>query len=214
MMTTAAVAQMSDPSPASFYISATGMHVSDADSDLENTVSGDIGGVIDGEFTNGIGGLLAIGYGRRSGPRGELEIGYRKVDAVYGGAFSDGSTEVLGVGEGDMKTLTLMANGIYSMELGTVRTYIGGGAGVARQELTYGDGVVAGLGQVVPEEAKETDTDNVFAYQAMAGVEFPMSDRVDARLGYRYFRTADADMDGADVGYAMHNFEAGLLVRF
>ena len=46
----------------------------------------------------------------------------------------------------------------------------------------------------------------------MFGVSFPMSERLEARLGYRYFRTRDTD--DSDVSYSTRNIEAGLLFRF
>ena len=201
------------------YFSATGMHVSDAGSDLANAGTVDINGAPvryagDGEFTNGIGGLLAIGYGGRAGPRGELEVGYRKVDALFAAVGADAGGGGLAAGEGDMKTLTLMANGIYALDQGSIQSYIGAGVGIARHKFTYGDMAIAADGEVVAGNTGVSDEDTVFAYQAMAGVEFPVTERVDGRLGYRYFRTADADIEGDDIGYAMHNFEAGLIMRF
>ena len=120
----------------------------------------------------------------------------------------------LAAGEGDMKTLTLMANGIYALDQGGIQSYIGAGVGIARHKFTYKNMAIAAGGEVVAGNIGESDNDTVFAYQAMAGVEFPVTERVDGRLGYRYFRTADADIEGDDIGYAMHNFEAGLIMRF
>ena len=37
---------------------------------------------------------------------------------------------------------------------------------------------------------------------------------MEARVGYRYFATADADFDGLEASYGTHNIEAGILIRF
>jgi len=54
----------------------------------------------------------------------------------------------------------------------------------------------------------------VFAYQVMAGVEYPFSEAMAAKIGYRYFATSQADFDGLKASYGTHNFEAGILFRF
>ena len=41
-----------------------------------------------------------------------------------------------------------------------------------------------------------------------------MSDSAEARFGYRYFATGEADFDGTKADYSSHNLEIGLLFRF
>lgn len=57
----------------------------------------------------------------------------------------------------------------------------------------------------------------MFAYQAMAGVGYPMSDSTEIRGGYRYFATGDGefeDVSGIRASYGTHSFEAGVVFRF
>ena len=56
---------------------------------------------------------------------------------------------------------------------------------------------------------------SVFAYQVLAGVGYPLSDRAEVLLGYRYFGTAEGDFGaGVSISSANHNFEVGVLYSF
>ena len=115
--------------------------------------------------------------------------------------------------DGDMTTLSLMGNGIYSFGEGQLRPYVGLGLGLAQHDATLDGQTITFEGEEgMIEETSEDDI--VFAYQAMAGVGYEMSETTEVRLGYRYFATGDADFDGDEVSYASHNFEAGVLIRF
>ena len=169
----------------SYYGSVSGIYVSPRDSKVSTgSVSGDV------DMDAGFGLLAAMGYGADIGLRGEIELGYRgsDFDKLNGRAF-----------EGDVRTWSLMANGIYAFEAGTVRPYFGIGLGLARHKVS---------------SSRASDSDTVFAYQGMAGVAYPLSETLELRGGYRYFATADADFDGLDASYGSHNFEAGVWFRF
>ncbi len=76
-----------------------------------------------------------------------------------------------------------MANGIYSFDLGGFRPYAGLGLGLAKHTAEIDTAIdVGGTGEA-----------SVFAYQVLAGVGYPLSDRAEVLLGYRYFGTAEGD---------------------
>ena len=200
------------------YISLSGLYVSPVDSDL-STTGGGYTLSTDLEMDGGFGMLIAFGYGADVGLRGEVELGYRKndFDKLNGGTLRGPNTNISVSGKfpykGDVATLSLMANGIYAFEAGRLRPYFGVGLGLARHDATE-DAQTVTIGGETVEYPKSSDEDTVFAYQAMAGIAFPMSDTMEARIGYRYFATADADFDGTEASYGTHNIEAGILIRF
>ena len=59
-----------------------------------------------------------------------------------------------------------------------------------------------------------SDDDVVFAYQFMLGLNWHLADNMEARAGYRYFATGEAKFDGVHAGYATHNVDGGLIIRF
>ena len=218
------------------YYSISGLHVVPSDSNVSTTL-GRFDASTDLEWESGRGVLLAVGYGAESGLRGEIELGWRKVDSdkQKNARFTSGGLNVGLEGkfpyEGEMTTLSLMGNGIIATEAGRLRPYLGLGLGLARHKwsqdgATYdlsGSNVVINEGSrgsvpsgLVLALRKVSDHDTVFAYQALAGVGFALSEDTEARLGYRYFATGEAGfLDGGfRSSYETHNFEAGILVRF
>ena len=163
--------------------------------------------------------LVAAGYGASVGLRGELEIGRRSFSADRVKAVSRSTGEAIGessfAAQGDWTALSAMVNGIYAFEAGGLRPYFGAGIGMARHELA-----------VAPRGARETDsdTDTTFAYQAMVGVAYPVSESAEVRLGYRYFQTADFELSDPAVGinpasntsltFNNHNIEVGIRFQF
>ncbi len=103
--------------------------------------------------------------------------------------------------------LSGMVNGLVDLNLGGVGVYGGVGAGRARVKL---------LG----------DSDNAWAYQAIAGLRVPVTPNLDFGLKYRYFRTAklnfsdNATLTDAGVGFAStnrfssHSVLASLIYNF
>ena len=200
---TAATAEWSD----SLYLSLGGLYLLPTESDY--AVESEDGGETYTsketlELESGMGFLIAVGAGDDVGLRGELELGYRKLD--WDKFKSDGSDA-----DGDYTTLSFMANGIYAFEASDrMRPYVGVGLGLARHSATNED----------EEDGPLFDVDDtVFAYQGMVGLGFPLSEKTEARVGYRYFATADADY-GIDVNqikgasYGTHSIEAGIRFRF
>ena len=192
---TAATAEWSD----SLYLSLSGLYLLPAESSFAgeqqddgetSTVRGDL------ELESGMGLLIAVGAGEDVGLRGELEFGYRKMDWDK---FKIDGEELKA--NGDYTTLSFMANGIYAFEASAwMRPYFGIGLGGARHNANDNDA--------------DDDSDTVFAYQGMVGVGFPLTEKTEARVGYRYFATADAGFDGIEASYGSHSIEAGIRFRF
>ena len=174
-----------------YYASVSGLFVLPRDTDWSDRL-----GAVDIPMKNGFGILAAGGRILASGLRVEFELGYRSYDF---------EKETRVQPEGDFSTVSLMANGIYSFDLEGFRPYAGLGLGVATHtaEIT-GSSVVFGKGEA-----------SVFAYQVLAGVGYPLSDRAEILLGYRYFGTGEGDYgQGVSITPANHSFEIGVLYSF
>ncbi len=187
------------------YVSISGMWVKPKVSDISGSALGHTKLKLD----SGFGLSAAFGWGAAIGPRGEIELGYRSAD------FDEvrGSPRVHDAAyKGDVKTWSLMGNALYVFEAGGLRPYLGAGIGMARHKGTQ-DAQTA-FGYRWPHL---TGSVTVFAYQAMAGVGYPMSDSTETRGGYRYFATGDGefeDVSGIRASYGTHSFEAGVVFRF
>lgn len=116
---------------------------------------------------------LGAGYGFQNGFRLEGELSYRQND------FSDF--------DGDARALALMANLFYDFNRGgRFQPYLGVGVGGARVET---EGLVGPLSW--------DDDDTVFAYQGLAGVAIPLTERLALDIGYRYFAAPDVGFEAA-----------------
>ena len=172
-----------------------------------------LGGNIDTALDSGYALSAALGhdYGHI---RGEIELSYREneVDShKLSGATVANST-------GETSALALMANGYYDFDTQTkITPYVGAGLGFARVDVKD----YAGGGNNDVADGDET----VFAYQVIAGLEYPVTARTSVTGEYRYFATTDVDIDtnlggaqGSDVNYdnhsillgVKHNFDTGL----
>ena len=80
--------------------------------------------------------------------------------------------------DGDFKAHNLMANLIARYPEGKIHPYIGAGAG-----CSWGSFKATGLGTSVDE------SDNAFAWQLLAGVNFDIAPRWSVDLGYRYIQS-------------------------
>ena len=226
----------SAPGLNSTYISLSGLYVKPTDSDVSVDPGGGDSLRGDLKMDAGFGILVALGYGPEVGLRGEVEFGFRKtdIDKLDGASVEFEGISIslddaekrqgvdildLSVG-GDVSTLSLMLNGIYAFEASRLRPYFGVGIGLARHDATLRNanfeyvGTVPDLPNEISASSRDSDDDIVLAYQAMAGIAYPVSETMEARIGYRYFATADADFDGTEASYGTHNLEAGILVRF
>lgn len=78
--------------------------------------------------------------------------------------------------DGRARALSAMINGLVDVDIGRHRLFAGAGLGGAR--LSLGG-----------------DKDGAFAYQLIGGATRRLSERVEAGIKYRYFRTARLDLD-------------------
>ncbi|MGB0748471.1 MAG: OmpA family protein [Magnetospiraceae bacterium] len=149
-----------------------------------------IGGVsrnIDMDY--GWAGIGALGWGYDSGLRGEVELGFRNnnIDSINGTALT---TE-------DVSVLSLMGNLLYDFDLDSSLTpYLGLGVGAAK---------------INTDTPLFDDSDTVLAGQAIAGVNYAVTEQLNLFLDYRYFITADPDFTPNVSGeYQAHTVLAGL----
>lgn len=143
----------------------------------------------------GFGFLAAIGN-NFDGLRAEAEMSYRTNDQdEFSSAASSGPLN------GEITSLALMGNLLVDLPLSEiVRPFLGAGIGLANVESD-----ISG--------ASNAD-DTVFAYQAIAGIGFPLTHITTLDFQYRYFATADPDFGSVEAEYDTHNFFAGLRFDF
>src|SRR3954452_22525479 len=115
---------------------------------------------------------------------------------------------------GDEHSWALMTNAYYNLHTGTAFTpYVGGGIGAAFLTIS-----------AKPQGAADfNDSETRFAYQAIAGVSYALTERVSLGIEYRYFATTDpsySDNPGGggtsrvDAEYKTHNVLVNLIYRF
>jgi len=133
-------------------------------------------------FENGY--AIDLAAGRRLGDfRVEVEIGYAEDTQDSYTALVPPTGEI----NADVTQTTLkgMINGYYDFTFRGARPYVGAGVGAAMIDLEF----IAPRAPF-PNEAPLRlidDGDTRFAYQLMAGVSFPVSERVSLGIGYRWF---------------------------
>lgn len=164
----------------------------------------------------------AAGYEHSSGFRGEIAIGYRNNDiddASVSGAInipsvtafcSNGGFEC----GGDVEAVSFMANVYYGFDVGGgFKPFVGVGLGGANVDAELVANVPGG-GSISGH-----DDDTVFAYQAIAGIEYVFpTDLADIALGgrYVYFATDDPEFTiggiAAEAEYSSHSFLVGVRI--
>ncbi len=154
-----------------------------------------------GFFTAGV-----LGFGLEEG-RLEVEVAYRQ-NTIEQIVLEKGNTFDPG---GDFSTLSFMLNSIADYDSGTIfKPYILVGAGAAR--IAFNEDLSLGLG------LKDSE-DLFFAYQAGAGIGYPVTKRLIFDLEYRYFAALDPKFEttaGSELkfDYAVHNASFGVRYEF
>ena len=130
-----------------------------------------------------VGGAFGWAYG--NGLRAEGEINYRN-NSVDLYKFTGAATTK---GKGTVDALSFMVNGYYDapVSMGSIHPYIGGGLGTA---LIEASGLKNANGNLGTESQ-----DAYFAFQAMTGLEYSVSDRLKMDLEYRYFNAPNASFN-------------------
>ncbi len=110
----------------------------------------------------------------------------------------------------DLSIFSGMVNAL--LELGSddgFQVFGGGGVGVANVDLPV---EVDGVGTIVDDSATD------FAWQLIAGARFPVSDRIDLGVKYRYFVIDEFELDAVaapiELDYQAHSILASVLYNF
>lgn len=154
-----------------YYVDLRGAYGQIYDTDLSGPgVSGEAA------FDQGYGAAAAVGLQWIDGWRFEGELSWLRSDfETIAGVTTEGTAE----------SYAAMLNVYYRlMHERSATPYLGGGAGAAR--LAVSD-LPAGLARI-------DDFDVVFAWQAMAGVDFSVSQSVTLSVEYRYFAADEAEL--------------------
>ena len=167
-----------------FYIGAHGgaVFLEDADTTLAALVSPFTAVSFETQFDPGylFGGV--VGYGYTDMFRVEAEVSY--LDNDLDEFTNSGSVSV----DGDITALAGMVNVYLDFRPGkSWRPYIGGGIGAANLDLD--------ISGVAGTPVSFSDTDTVFAYQFMAGVEYKITPRLALGAEYRFFGTDDPNFE-------------------
>lgn len=137
----------------------------------------------------GFGFIAAVGN-NFDGLRGEVEVAYRTNDLDQISSIEQ---------SGEITSTAVMGNLLVDLPLSeAVRPFFGGGIGLVNVELSNGG----------------SEDDTVFAYQAIAGIGFPLTHVTTLDLQYRYFASTDPKFEGTEAEYQTHNFFAGLRFDF
>jgi opacity protein-like surface antigen len=95
-----------------------------------------------------------------------------------------------------------------------VTPYLGGGVGFATLHLSD----TTGVNNAARFRLYDDSNDTVFAYQVGAGVDVALNSRFSLDLGYRYFITDKANLDGdfisSSLRFESHNAMVGFKVKF
>ncbi|MBB4267562.1 OmpA family protein [Roseospira visakhapatnamensis] len=184
--------------PEGFYVGLNGgLNLNDSGDFDFRTLGGDL------DVDPGFVGLGALGYAFGNGLRVELEGGYRQ----------NGVTEWSGQDvDGTLSAWHTMANALYDFNLGArLSPYVGAGVGAA---FVSPDIDVSGT----PVSVDGTDV--AFAYQAIAGIGYSVTDELALTMDYRFFHALDLEHD-VNIGgtathdnYMNHAITAGLRYAF
>jgi outer membrane protein OmpA-like peptidoglycan-associated protein len=168
-----------------------------ADSDLDTATTSE-----NTELDPGFAAMFAVGHLYGNGFGTEIELGYRgnDVDRISGATAT-----------GDIGIFSIMLNGYYDFGVSRRGTpYIGAGVGVARLDA-------GGISPV--SNSRVDDQATALAYQATAGIAYPVNDQLEIMLSYRYFAIPDAGLDtdagaSVDSDYTSHAVRFGFRYRF
>lgn len=152
------------------YISLTGEYVASgkADGDLTSATAS---ATTSSDYADGLGGIAALGYYLSDNVRIEAEGAYRQLNGDTSSVTLLGTTYTIDSSDLDTKAFSAMGNVYFNIPTsGNVSPYIGAGIGWAHEVDEGG---------------------NAIAYQAMAGLDYQISENGTLFTGYRYFGTGD-----------------------
>ncbi len=177
-----------------------GVHIASTnDYDVVNTVGTTVTRTTDSmKFETGYLLVGSLGYRWEQGFRTELEIAYRNAGAEP----RDGHQDVL----------SGMANALFEVGIGTnFYPYLGAGVGIAN---TRWDSVQSGFGPVYHDESSG------FQWQAIVGAEFPLNEKTNLFVDYRFISAPGNEFSGGPASRIekadnqSHNALVGVRYRF
>lgn len=151
--------------------------------------------------------LFTLGYRFTPNVRGEFELGFRKgeIQRVAGGTLPPNAVCSMETGapaapacddaSGDLDTTTFMANALYDFGStdSAIRPYVGFGLGGASVSADFGGRL---NGVTVDTDFGSQTQKTVFAWQALAGVGWKLTDRLTVDATYRYLSVPSLSLDG------------------
>lgn len=136
-----------------------------------------------------IAGAVGMNFGNvMSGLRGEVEVAWRQnqVDGDWSSNYSLTTPFAFGTIDYDHESFSIMANAWFDIPLGSSFTpYVGGGIGWADTSF---DGTYTCVGGGNCVGGPFDFSEDGFAWQLGAGVNFAISPNVQLGVGYRYFQ--------------------------
>jgi outer membrane protein OmpA-like peptidoglycan-associated protein/outer membrane protein W len=155
------------------------------------------------DFDDNYAAAVSLGYRLNPKWRTAFEAGYRTQDLA--GGEEVGCCDFVN-SDGDMQVYSAMFNVIRDfMPDSKIHPFLGAGFGWAKvnMDVSAEDGESGVFGV--------DDSDSGFAYQALAGMTYQASDRLNVDLTYRFFGVNDIDLtgsvDGDPYGFAFKKYE-------
>ena len=196
-ITLATIAVAADNDANRFYV---GADVGPAFAEDVNISAGD-----EIKFNPGVRGDVNLGYHFTPWIASEFGMGvvWNSVDSIGGVKMSSYG------GSMDLYQIPLMGNVVLTApDLGRFRPYVGGGIGCVFGKLDFN----SPLGDI-------HDTDHTFSYQALAGLNYQITEHCEVGLGYRYLCTFNHAWTESGVtldtgGTATHSVICSLTWKF
>jgi OmpA-OmpF porin, OOP family len=152
----------------------------------------------------GFAGVASLGYGFGNGLRLEVEGDFRRDGPQLNGTPFPTS------GSGNVKRYGAMANAMFDIDIGVpwLYPYIGAGAGYQWTNLHN----VSVVSTAIPFSYATDDTQGVFAWQAIAGLSFPMPNVPGLSLTseYRFLQATGGEKFAGSVTTAGGSVSAGI----
>jgi len=162
-------------------------------------------------------GAVAIGRTIGSSWRAELELGFleNELENYY---WPTGEDAVRADARDGVRARSLLINGVRTFQVGALSPYVGLGVGMADVRLRMSrEATVWPIEQ--PRDVHVSDSDDTFAWQAIAGFDVPLDDRWALGFDYRYWRASDLKVtaengDNLKVTHSAHSARVHLRYFF
>lgn len=143
---------------------------------------------------------------------GELSYRHAGIDNVTNSATGERFRNV----DGDVGVFATMFNAYFDMHNPSrVTPYVGGGIGFASVHISNTNGIGSTQGYT---PLYDESNDTVFASQVGAGMDIAINSRYSLDIGYRYFVTESANLDGdiisSNLKFESHNVLVGFKFKF